>query len=662
MLFIVHPRLSARLAFIRVPSYPGVLPVISIVWLAIALPIIGFLYCALVGSRLDRRYCGYAASAAVGLAFVVALGVLASLLGLAPESRHVVVPLWTWITSGSLSVGADLLVDPLSALMLVIVTGVGFLIHVYATGYMRGDPGYARFFAYLNLFVTAMLTLVLANNFLLLMVGWGGVGLCSYLLIAFWFDRPEAARAGVKAFVVNSIGDVGLLLAAFLIATTFGTLEYDAVFSAAPTTLGEGSATATAIALLLLVGAAAKSAQLPLYGWLPDAMAGPTPVSALIHAATMVTAGVYLICRTFVIFELSPVAMMVVAVVGAATALFAATSAIVKPNIKRVLAYSTVSQLGLMFVAVGVGGFAAGLFHLADHAFFKALLFLAAGAVIHALGGEEDLFKMGGLKQKLPVVYWTFLVGALALAGFPLLSGFFSKDEIIYAAFVSPRGGWALGVAALVVTAFTGFYVFRAFFLAFHNRPAPAGQHLHRPGVAMTAPLVLLAALSVVAGYVQFPGLGLEEFLRPAFTRYAVPELVHPAFDGTYWTIAAVAAIAALLGIGAAYGLYYRENQLPQRLTWQLSGAFNLLQRDWHVEDAYGILVVRPLFRFAGWLGGGFDSTVDRVVDGVGALTRRSSAALGSFETGKVRTYALVMLGGAVLVVAGLAFTNTWRL
>ncbi len=629
---------------------------IGVVWLALLFPLLGFLYCALVGWRLPRALAGYVASAAVGLSFAVALLVFFDLLRYPPSQRFFDVPLWAWIATGDVAVRAGLLVDPLSALMLVVVTGVGFLIHVYATGYMRGDTGYARFFAYMNLFVVAMLTLVLADNFLFLMVGWGGVGLCSYLLIAYWFERPEAAAAGVKAFVVNAIGDVGLLLAVFLIFTTFRTLDYDAVFAAAPRALGAGSPAANAIALLLLVGAVAKSAQLPLYVWLPDAMAGPTPVSALIHAATMVAAGVYLIARAHPIYELSPLAMSVVAGIGAVTAIFAATAAVVKPNIKRVLAYSTISQLGYMFLGVGVGGFAAGMFHLTNHAFFKALLFLAAGGVIHALDGEEDLFKMGGLRSRLPVVHLTFLVGALALSGFPLLSGFFSKDEIVYAAFASARGGWVWGALALIATGFTAFYVFRAFFLAFYGGPLPRnGQaaHLHQPGREMTLPLVALALLSAVAGYVQFPSLSFESYLAPVFGRYGGAELVPPGFGGTYWAVAAVSVLATLVGIALAYALYAAANPLPQRLTYQFGALHRLLLNDYYVERLYGRAVVGPLRWLAGKLAWVVDpGVVDGAVDGVGRLTRALSVRLDLLENGYVRSYALVMLLGTVLVLA----------
>jgi len=498
--------------------------VVENVWLALLLPLVGFVWCALFG-RAWPRLAGWIASSAIGLSFVAALSVLSGLLSLAPNDRVRVGDLYSWIVSGSGAGAVDVpirvLVDPLSTLMLVVVTGVSFLIHVYATGYMRGDPGYGRFFAYMNLFVFSMLLLVLAGNFLLLMVGWGGVGLCSYLLIAFWFQVPANAAAGVKAFVVNAIGDAGLILASALILTTFNTLDYVTVFKSARTTLPVGSSVVLAITLLLLLAAVAKSAQLPLYVWLPDAMAGPTPVSALIHAATMVTAGVYLIARASPLFTLAPFTIELIGWIGAITALFAATIGLVKLNIKRVLAYSTVSQLGYMFLAVGVGGFTAGIFHLMTHAFFKALLFLAAGAVIHYLHGDEEMPRMGGLARRLPLVYATFLAGALAISGFPLLSGFFSKDEIIGLAFTSPLGNPALGVIALVTAALTAVYMFRLVFMTFHGKSRVAPEvleHAHEPGSSMTVPLVVLSLLSVFGGYLEFPGNRFASSLLPRFS------------------------------------------------------------------------------------------------------------------------------------------------
>jgi NADH-quinone oxidoreductase subunit L len=546
-----------------------------------------------------------------------------------------------------------LLVDQLSILMVLVVTGVGFLIHVYATSYMGHDAGYARFFSYMNLFIVAMLTLVLADNFLMVMIGWGGVGLCSYLLISFWFQRPEAARAGVKAFVVNAVGDVGLLLAAILILLSFGTLDYDGVFTKAVSINQAQPGLITAITLLLLVAAAAKSAQLPLYTWLPDAMAGPTPVSALIHAATMVTAGVYLIARAHPLFLLAPTTMAVVTAIGAVTALFAASAALVKPNIKRVLAYSTVSQLGYMFVAVGVGAFTAGMFHLVNHAFFKALLFLSAGAVIHALDGEEDMSRMGGLKDRLPLVYWTFLVGGLALAGVPLFSGFFSKDEILAAA-LGEHGSSFAGVLGILAAVFTAAYVGRAIYLTFHGerRSAAARGHLHLPTSAMTVPLVVLAVFSILAGYVQFPAEWFASYLEPVFSRYAVAGAQQPALDSTYWTVAAITFVAVALGIGLAYLVYGHSGPLARRLTYQLVGVWRLLINDYYVEAGYERFGVQPLRDALGGAAAGLEHGLDATVNGIGSLARELGGITASAQGGYVRTYATVFLVGGVAVVA----------
>ncbi|MGC8827843.1 MAG: NADH-quinone oxidoreductase subunit L, partial [Anaerolineae bacterium] len=427
-------------------------------WLMLLFPLLGVLINAFFGRRIGKRAVSWAACSVIGLSFLVALGVLVGIAG----STGVEQPLFTWISAGSFRVEFSLLLDPLSALMAVVVTGVSFLIHIYSIGYMAEDPRYARYFTYLNLFVFAMLILVLANNYLMMYVGWEGVGLCSYLLIGFWFERKSAADAGKKAFIVNRVGDVGFALGIMLVFALFGTLQFSEVFRRAPGVLGP--AAVTAITLLLFMGATGKSAQIPLYIWLPDAMEGPTPVSALIHAATMVTAGVYMVARNHVLFDMAPTTMAVVASIGAATAFFAATMALVEKDLKRILAYSTISQLGYMFLAVGVGAYAAGMFHLTTHAFFKALLFLAAGSVMHAMAGEINIQKLGGLREKLPRTYAVFAVGAAALAGVPLFSGFFSKDEILWRAFLHSPALWLVGL----VTAFlTAVYIFRALFVTF---------------------------------------------------------------------------------------------------------------------------------------------------------------------------------------------------
>jgi NADH-quinone oxidoreductase subunit L len=504
------------------------------------LPFIGFLINAFFGRRLSKTVAAWVACLAMSGSFAVGSVAIWRLLGMAPESRGIEQILFDWIVSGSLQVPVAFRLDPLSALMVAVVTGVGFLIHVYSVAYMDEESGseYARYFSYLNLFASFMLVLVLASNFLVMFVGWEGVGLCSYLLIGFWYHKNTAADAGNKAFIVNRVGDFGFLLGILLIFTQFGTLDFQQVAGLVARFAPEaGFGTLSLIALLLFVGATGKSAQIPLYVWLPDAMEGPTPVSALIHAATMVTAGVYMIGRNAVLYSHAPEVLTIVALIGLATAMLSATIGLVQNDIKRVLAYSTISQLGYMFLAMGVGAYAAGIFHLFTHAFFKALLFLASGAVIHALAGEQDLRRMGGLRNQLPITYWTFLIGALAIAGVPGLSGFFSKDEILYRVYAAGHPWlWLLASATALLT---GVYMFRIVFLVFHGERAPVpppeandaaahggsghGAHLHDAPRAMAVALVLLAVGAVVAGYVGVPAaLGgtnrIERFLEPSFT------------------------------------------------------------------------------------------------------------------------------------------------
>jgi NADH-quinone oxidoreductase subunit L len=628
---------------------------LSNAWLILLFPLLGFLYSSLIGRVVSRRSCGIVASLAIGASFVAGLIALSEMLALPEESRAIEIQLYTWIAAGNLSVPFSILLDPLSMVMVLVITGVGFLIHVYATGYMQGDTGYARFFAYMNLFVLAMLMLVLAGNFVQLIVGWGGVGFSSYALISFWFHESKNAAAGTKAFVVNSVGDIGLILATFLIFVRFGRLDYTGVFSGVSRTLDFNGGYVTAIALLLLLGAAAKSAQFPLHIWLPDAMAGPTPVSALIHAATMVTAGVYLIARMHPIFLMSPTAMAAVAVVGAFTALFAATIGLVQPNIKRVLAYSTVSQLGYMFLAVGVGAFTAGMFHLITHAFFKAVLFLSAGGVIHALGGEENLNKMGGLRKALPVMYWSFLLGALANVGFPLTSGFFSKDEILLSAFASERGSQVLGAMALVSVVFTGFYVFRAFFMAFHGEShVDPHHHIHKPGAAMSLPVALLGILAAVGGGLQFlagPGT-IDRFLEPVFTRYARPVPMVVEADAMQEPLMFFSVVLGLAGIALAFVMYVRQPKLAAVVGGWYPGLYKLLLNKYWVDEAYGLLIVRPGL----WTGRFFSNVFDpAVTDGlIGVFTgaiRGTSLGLRRLQSGYIRDYALAVMAGAVVIV-----------
>jgi NADH-quinone oxidoreductase subunit L len=556
--------------------------------------------------------------------------------------------LWEWMPS--IGANFELHWDPLAALMALIVTGVGALIHLYAVGYMRGDPRFSRFFCYLNLFAASMLTLVLAGNYAMLFLGWELVGLCSYLLISFWFTLPSAAAAGKKAFIVNRIGDVGFMVALMIVFGAFHTLSFSGVFERAAEILNPG--TATAIALLFLLGAAGKSAQIPLYVWLPDAMEGPTPVSALIHAATMVTAGVYVIARSAVIFEISPIAGPVVATVGALTAFVAATIALAQTDIKRVLAYSTISQLGYMFLAVGAAGHVAGMFHLMTHAFFKALLFLGAGSVIHGLHNEQDMRKMGGLRKHMPVTAATMAVGTLAIAGVPPLAGFWSKDEILGVAF--ERGGWFgfLWVIGLVTALITAFYMTRQFVLVFLGQPRWSDElHPHESPRTMTVPLLVLAGLSIVGGFVNTPfRLSLEHFLEPSF--HGV-DLAHPSEDlGTFLLLAALSVGAGLAGAAAAVLAYNRPAELWERFEASFGKVWGWWQKGYRVDDAYGALVIAPGKKAAELAAFRFDlGVIDGLVNGVGKAVRMLAARLRPVQNGLVRSYGLLFTAGIVAVV-----------
>jgi NADH-quinone oxidoreductase subunit L len=619
-------------------------------WLILLFPLLGVLINGFFGRRIGKKWVGQVACAAVGLSFLVGVGVFLALLG---EEHGRTVPLFSWITVGDFQIKAAILVDQLSTLMTLVVTGVSLVIHVYSIGYMAEDERYARFFTLLNLFVFSMLILVLADNFLLLYVGWELVGLCSYLLIGFWFERPSAAEAGKKAFLVTRVGDFGFALGVMLIFVTFGTLSYAQVFEQAPHTLTTGLA--TAITLLLFAGAVGKSAQIPLYVWLPDAMEGPTPVSALIHAATMVTAGVYMVARTHVLFELAPLSMMVVAVIGAVTAFYAATIALVQNDIKRVLAYSTISQLGYMFLAVGVGAYASGIFHLTTHAFFKALLFLSAGSVMHGLAGELDMRKMGGLKDKMRTTYRTFLAGAAALAGFPLLSGFFSKDEILWRAFNSSiipsawlrAGLWLIGI----VTAFlTAFYAFRAVFLTFWGPSrVDEGVHIHESPRVMTTPLTILAVLAIVGGLIGIPHLSaVEGFLEPVFAHH---EAAH-ASGILEWALMALSAIVAILAIILAQYMYLVNPGLPNRLSQRYASMYKLLSNKYYVDEIYMAGIVNPMRNLAGFLSQTFDAgVIDGAVNGLAAFFGRTGQESRKLQTGYVRNYSLAMLVGVVVVL-----------
>ncbi len=641
------------------------------VWLIPALPLAGFLTLLVAGRRLGDPKAGWLATAMMAGSFLVTLLVFLDLLGEHGEERSFTKVLFTWVPAGGLSVDLGFLVDPLSITMALFVTGVGTLIHLYATGYMHGDERYPKFFVYLNLFAFSMLMLVLANNFLVTFLGWEGVGACSYFLISFWFERNSAATAGQKAFVTNRVGDFGFMLAMFLIFGAVGSLTYTTVFAEAET-LSE--TTATAIALLLFLGAAGKSAQLPLYVWLPDAMEGPTPVSALIHAATMVTAGVFLMCRANPILGLAPDAMTLIAVVGVATAFFAATVACAQNDIKKVLAYSTVSQLGYMFLAVGSGAYVAAIFHMVTHAFFKALLVLGAGSVIHGLHDEQDMQRMGGLRRWMPITSATFIVGWLAIAGVPPFAGFWSKDEILAAAWDKSPVLWGLGLVTALMTA---YYMSRQVFLVFFGderwkkaaAPVPAavgnpgnpdgshGAHAahgshgggahgdfkpHESPPSMSIPLIVLAGAAALGGVLNLPfgGYALEHFLEPVFGH----RLHHSSLtSGAKVALGSIATASAVIGIAIAYLIYMAKKLRPVEPL--------VLARAWYVDDLYSSAVGGGGRRLAD-LATAFDRTVvDGAVNGVAAVVAGGGRRLRSVQTGFVRNYALAVGTGAVAIL-----------
>jgi NADH-quinone oxidoreductase subunit L len=671
------------------------------------LPFTGFLINATLGRRLTKGVSGAVACLAMLGAFGVSVASALRLLALEPGPGRVIDEhLYTWIAAGGFHADLAFRLDPLSMLMILVVTGIGSLIHIYSTAYMHEETSgeYARYFSYLNLFASFMLVLVLGANLLVMFIGWEGVGLCSYLLIGFWFKKQSAIDAGKKAFVVNRVGDFAFIIGIALTFVTFGTVDFrEIALKVAPmapeiATFG----TLSIITLLFFIGATGKSAQIPLYVWLPDAMEGPTPVSALIHAATMVTAGVYMIGRNAELYSHAPQTLQIVAVIGAATALMAGTIGLVQNDIKRVLAYSTVSQLGYMFLAMGVGAFAGGIFHLYTHAFFKALMFLGSGAVIHALHGEQDIRRMGGLKKELPITYWTFLIGALAIAGVPLLSGFFSKDEILYQTFST--GHTVLWVIGAVTSLLTAIYMFRLVFLTFHGERAAAGHdvhghgghghghdehghggHLHDAPPAMAAALIILALGSVVAGYVGVPhALGgdnrIHGFLEssfhpagehaaashdapaahapaetahaPAAAEHAVPADAHAA-EQTELTLMGVSSAIALLGIGIAAYFFLFNRALADSVASRFASVHRTLLNKYWVDELYDATIVQPV-KWASdhvlwkvidvWI-------IDGIVNGVGVFVRGSAALMRMVQTGSIRTYAASLVLGVVLVL-----------
>lgn len=621
-------------------------------------PLVGFLINGLLGKKIGDRGVGYVGVGVVGFSFFLSFLILLKLIHLTPQKRIMIDHVYTWIQSGNFKAEISFILDPLSAVMILVVTGVGFLIHLYSIGYMHGDRGYYRYFSYLNLFIFFMLVLVLGSNLLLLFIGWEGVGLCSYLLIGFWFEKKSASDAGKKAFIVNRVGDFGFILGimlTFLTLREIDIIHLKEIISSNPGIIS--TSMATIITLLLFAGATGKSAQIPLYVWLPDAMEGPTPVSALIHAATMVTAGVYMIARLNFLYRLSPFSMEVVAYIGALTAVFAASIALTQFDIKRVLAYSTISQLGYMFLAVGVGAFGAGIFHLMTHAFFKALLFLGAGSIMHAMGGDTDIRRMGGLRRYMPVTYLTFLAATLAIAGVPGFSGFFSKDEILWGAFLHDRVLWGLGVFGAFLTA---FYMFRLFFLTFFGGFRGGEEmehHLHESPFIMILPLIILGVLSVIGGYVGVPevlgfmrvfgDLSIGSFLEPVFGGFEVHGS-HALELG----VMGVSVLVVFFGIGLAYYFYVVDKGLPERVASRFPGLYRLLFNKYYVDEIYNAVFVQPIKNGAIFLWRYFDAGfIDGIVNGSAGLTMGIGQVLRQIQTGYVQAYILSFLIGAVIII-----------
>jgi NADH-quinone oxidoreductase subunit L len=632
-------------------------------WLIPIIPLIGSAINGLAGRRFSKPVISFVACGASGLSFILALISFFELLQLAPAERHILKSWFIWISSGDFVAKAEFLLDPLSATMILVVTGVGFVIHIYSIGYMHAEDGYYRFFAYMNLFLFSMLILVLSGNFLLMFVGWEGVGLCSYLLIGYYFDRRSAGDAGKKAFIVNRIGDIGFVLGIFLVFINFQSLNFDEVFRSIAENPGISTGILTAIGLLLFVGATGKSAQIPLYVWLPDAMEGPTPVSALIHAATMVTAGVYMVVRCSPIFSRAPLALEVVMIVGVLTALMAATIGLVQTDIKRVLAYSTVSQLGYMFVAAGVGAFSAGIFHLMTHAFFKALLFLGAGSVIHAMGGEQDLMRMGGLRKHTPITFWTMFIAALAISGIFPLAGFFSKDEILWSAW-SNGHPW-IWIFGFITAGLTAFYMFRLIFLAFFGNGRYSEEtrhHLHESPTSMTGPLIVLGILSIVGGFVGLPAWmstsnQFSQFLHPSLALALHTE--HGELHHSTELIFACLSIAvALIGIYVAYRLYIQRPDAAAAIAQRWSALHRLLYRKYYVDEVYDATIIHPTLRAStNILWKQADAgLIDGMVNGAGEFVQDLSYVLKNIQNGLIRSYATWILLGAVAIFFYISF------
>jgi len=646
----------------------------SNLWLIPFFPLVGSIINGLLGKRIKKEaVIGGIATGMMFLSFLVAAQNFFALLGDSQKVHELVIA--PWISVGQLQVNWEFLLDPLSAVMIMVVTGVGTLIHLYSIGYMHGEVGFFRFFSYLNLFAFSMLMLVLGGNALVMFIGWEGVGLCSYLLIGYYFEKKSAGDAAKKAFVVNRVGDFGFLCGLFVLFWTLGskgvwTLNFMQITENAHL-LQSGGVIVTIVTLAFFLGATGKSAQIPLYTWLPDAMEGPTPVSALIHAATMVTAGVYMIGRMNILFAMAPATMMTVAVVGAATAFFAATIGLAQNDIKRVLAYSTVSQLGYMFLAMGVGAFSAGIFHLMTHAFFKACLFLGSGSVIHGMhhayhhahlhDDPQDMRNMGGLRKKMPITYITFLVSTIAISGIPLFSGFFSKDEILWWSFGSTRGHWLLWIIGAAAAGMTAFYMFRLVFMTFFGEQKTdprAKDHIPESPLTITIPLMVLGFLAVVGGYVGVPAIlggdnRFEHFLAPVFEHAQhLHEIEAHGAHATEYALMAISVIIAVVGIFIAWNMYIKNTQLPARFTARFATAYRVIFNKWYIDELYDFIFVNPCKQIGTFLWRGFDvRIVDGIVNGCAWVVKGIGAGLRYTQSGYLYNYAMAMVVGVVVIV-----------
>ena len=627
---------------------------INLVWLIPLFPLLGFLINGLGRNMLSKTVVGFVGCFSVLASFAVSVGIFLELNS--SETKSFIIPIFDWISAGTVKIPFSFLIDPLSALMLLIVTGIGFLIHVYSTGYMNHDAGFGKFFSYLNLFIFFMLLLVLGSNYVVMFIGWEGVGLCSYLLIGFWFSNAAYANAAKKAFIMNRIGDLGFLIAVFLIFTTFNSVEFANVFPQAANMVS-GDSTLILITALLFVGAIGKSAQIPLFTWLPDAMAGPTPVSALIHAATMVTAGIYMIARSNILFTLAPETLAVVSIIGLATLLMAAVIAVSQTDIKKVLAYSTVSQLGYMFLGLGVGAYTGAFFHVITHAFFKALLFLGAGSVIHAMSNEQDMRNMGGLRKKLPITFLTMMIGTIAIAGLPPFSGFFSKDEILAHVYEHNKVFW---VIAVIGAMFTSFYMFRMMYLTFNGSfrgTTDQEHHLHESPASMTIPLIILAVLSALGGLIGIPavlggGHWLENFLAPVFevstTKTSALTLDHT----TEYVLMAISVTAALLSMVYAYVRYVKQGHIPASDRTDRGLLARLSYNKFYIDEVYNSLITRPLDTLSGFFYKTVDKAgIDGIVNGFGKGAVEASKSFRLLQTGMVGFYIFMMVAGILALL-----------